>query len=213
MRPSSLENYLLVASNLGLDPSAWLHLLRKTASVDHFYHLTAPLDRLRFPRLRSDIHLHGATEDDLGEIVRGIPDLDPASRKEVLARILFYRSGFTGCYVGRGHRNEVVSMQWLIRPSDNPLIERRCRRRFHPLKDKHVLIENIFIFPAFRALGVFPTVNHLVLEIAKEEGFQVCNAYVRKDNIASLNGYLGLGFQLRKLLTSYSLAGFSWRRL
>ena len=55
--------------------------------------------------------------------------------------------------------------------------------------------------------------EHHLMALARQEGFRLCNAYIRKDNIASLNGFLGLGFQIQKLLVGYNLGGFSWRTL
>jgi hypothetical protein len=212
MFTSSLDKYRLVASTLGIREPAF-HLLKKLANVDHSYHLTAAIDRLRFPRLRSDLRFAQATDLDFAEILRGIRAADPAVRKELLARILFFRRGFSGCHVGRDGRNEIVSLQWLIRPSDNSLLERHYPRLFYPLEQGQVMVENIFIFPRFRGLGVFPTVVHDVLDTARKEGFRTCSAYIPKENVASLNGFLALGFQLRKLLTGYQLMGHSWRKL
>jgi hypothetical protein len=212
MFTSSLDRYRLVASTLGIrDPA--VHLLKKLANVDHSYHLAAAIDRLRFPRLRSDIRFAQATELDFAEILRGIRAADRTVRKELLARVLFFRRGFSGCHVGRDGGNEIVSLQWLIRPSDNALLERHYPRLFYPLEQGQVMIENIFIFPRFRGLGVFPTVVHDVLDTARKEGFRTCSAYIPKENVASLNGFLALGFQIRKLLTGYQLMGRSWRKL
>jgi len=213
MVASSLQEYRLVVSHLGVGIPASL-LLKKIASVDHFYHLTAALDGLRFPRLRSDIQFEEAREVDFSDILQGIRSLDAPSRKEVIARLRFRRRGFSSCTIGRNDKNDVVSMQWLIRPRDNAVLEKHFRRiYYHPLKGNEVMIENVFIFPAFRGLGVFPAVNYAVLNRAKEEGFRTCHTYIRKDNITSLNAYIDLGFRIRKLLSAYSLAGISWRTL
>ncbi|WP_243337380.1 hypothetical protein [Anaeromyxobacter soli] len=209
---SSLDRVRLVVSSLGFTVPL-VYLLKRVAYQDHFYHLRAPMGRLRFPRLRSDIRCELATEADLDEIVRGLGALDLASRKEVVARVLFHRAGFSSCYIGRSPQNELVSMQWLLRPQDNALLERQRRRLYYPLRSDEAMVENIFIFPRFRGLSVFPTVNHFVLDLAKREGFRACNAYIRKDNIPSLNAFMGLGFQIQKLLTGYNLAGLSWRNL
>jgi hypothetical protein len=207
---SALEDWQLVASSLGFRASAGL-ALKRLGWIDHFYHLVTPIERLRFPRLRSDLRFAEATEADFAEIVRGIGALDVASRKEVMARVLFRRRAPRGCTIGRDEQGALVSMQWLVRPADDAALQDWFRARYGPLRPDEVLIENIFIFPRFRAAGVFPTVNHEVLELARREGFRVCAAHIRKDNIASLNAYLDLGFRMRGLLTSYSLAGVSWR--
>jgi ribosomal protein S18 acetylase RimI-like enzyme len=206
---SRLEEYRLVASSLGLRLPAW-HLLKKMCSVEHVYYLTAPIDRLRFPRLRSDIEFALATESDLVESLQGLSTLDDLSRKELGARVLLFRHGFTSCRVGRTRAGQIVSVQWLIRPADNPLLEKYLRGRRYLLSDHQVMMENVFVFPPFRGVGLFPTVNHDTISIARQEGFRICKAYVAKDNIASLNSYFSLGFRIEKLLTSYQIAGRTW---
>ncbi len=212
MATSSLETYRLVTSTLGLRLPA-LFALKRVAYVDHFYQLTAPLSRLRFPRLRSDISVAAATEVDFAEMAAGMKALDPAARKDVLARLLFHRRGFSGCYVGRSGEGELASIQWLLRPRDNRLLESHFPRFYYPLRDGEVMLENLFVYPRFRGIGIFPTVNHHVVSIAETEGFRACSAYVRKDNIVSLNAFLSIGFQLQRLLTGYNLAGLCWRNL
>jgi hypothetical protein len=212
MRAPSLDSYRLITSSLGLRQPA-LYALKRLAYVDHFYHLTAPLSRLRFARLRTDLRFSQPTAADVDEIARSARGLDPASRKEIVTRLLFHRRGFSGCHVGRTAEGELVSMQWLVRPSENGLLEAHFPRLYYPLREGEVLLENVFIYPRFRGLGVFPTVNHHVLEVARREGFRVCNAYIRKDNLPSLNGFLAMGFQLQRLLTGFNVAGMCWRNL
>jgi len=212
MRAPSLDTVRLVASSLGVRQPA-LYALKRLAYVDHFYHLTALLSRLRFPPLRSDLRFHEATRADLDEIARSGAGLDPASRKDIVTRLLFHRLGFTGCHVGRTAGGELVAMQWLVRPRENALLATHFPRLYYPLRDGEVMVENVFVYPRFRGLRVFPAMAHHVLEVARGEGFRVCNAYIRKDNLTSLNGFLGLGFQLQRLLTGFSLAGISWRNL
>jgi hypothetical protein len=212
MASSSLDNYRLVASSLGLRTPA-LFVLKRVAWVDHFYHLTAPLSRLRFPRLRLDLSFAPATEDDFDEMAQGLGALDPAARKDVVTRLLFRRRGFSGCYVGRSAEGDLVSVQWLVRPRENPLLQVQFPRLYYPLRDGEVMLENVFVYPRFRGIGVFPTVNHHVVSVARSEGFRGCHAYIRKDNLVSLNGFLSMGFQLQRLLTGYNLAGLSWRNL
>ncbi len=212
MPSSSPHGYRLVVSSLGLRTPA-VFALKRIAWVDHFYHLTAPLARLRFPRLRTDIRFAQATADDFSEIERGLPALDPESRKEVVTRVLFFRRGFSGCYLARNEHGELVAMQWLIRPQENALLQSCFPHLYYPIRERAVMTENVFIYPRFRGLGTFPTLKHHVLTMARDEGFRMCHTYVRKDNLVSLNGLLAVGFQLQRLLTGYNLAGRSWRNL
>lgn len=212
MRSRTLEDLRFVTSSLGLVQPA-LHALKRLGYVDHFYQLTAPLPRLRFPRLRSDLRFAAATAADLDEITRTVPALDPAARKDVVTRLRFHRRGFEGCHVGRTPAGELVSMQWLVRPADNARLEAHFPRLYDPLREGEVMLENVFVYPRFRGLGAFLASNHRVVDVARREGFSHATAYIRKDNVASLNGFLAMGFQLRRLLTGYSLAGVSWRNL
>jgi GNAT superfamily N-acetyltransferase len=212
MLAAPLHTYRLVTSSLGIRVPA-LYALKRLAHVDHFFHLTAPLARLRFPRLRTDIRFAQATEDDFREIERGIPALDAESRREVVTRVLFFQRGFSGCYLGRTERGDLVALQWLVRPQENALLQAHFPRLFYPLGEREVMTENVFIYPRFRGLGTFPTLKHHVLSMARDEGFRTCHSYVRKDNLVSLNGLLSLGFQVQRLLTAYSLLGRSWRNL
>jgi L-amino acid N-acyltransferase YncA len=104
-------------------------------------------------------------------------------------------------------------MQWLVRPRENPLLEAHYPRLFYPLHDGEIMLENVFVYPRHRGLGAFWASNRHLVEVARAEGYRHASVYIRKDNIASLNGFLGMGFQLRRLLTGYNVAGFSWRNL
>jgi hypothetical protein len=206
----AVEDLLLVASSLGLWATA-LFAATKVGSIDHFYRLAAPLERLHYARLRDDLRFAEATDADFAEMVRGLGELDAASRREVVSRIVFRRRAPRGCTIARNAEGALVSMQWLFRPADEAAKQAWFRARYASLRPDEVLIENIFIYPRFRAAGMFPTVNHGVLEQARREGFRTCAAYIRKDNVPSLNAYLDLGFRLQRLLTGYTLAGTSWR--
>ena len=80
MIATSLDRVRFVTSNLGVRTPA-LYALKRIAWVDHFFHLTAPLARVRFPRLRTDLRFAQATADDFAEIERGLPALDAESRR------------------------------------------------------------------------------------------------------------------------------------
>ena len=213
MLNTRLKKYQFIISNLGIWVPAKF-FLKKILYLDYFYFLTAPLKKVE-PGIRilSDIQIAEARNEDWAMIVDGLKLLDSNERREVIVRLLFYQKGFYSCYIGRNESGDIVSLQWLIRPNDNHLIERHFNDFFYPLNEKQVIVENIFVYPKYRGLGVFTTVNHLLLEKAREEGFRRCHAYIQKGNIASLNGFMKLGFQVKKLLRSYNVCGFSWRNL
>jgi GNAT superfamily N-acetyltransferase len=212
METRPLDTWRLVTASLGLRQPA-LHALKRLGYVDHFYHLTAPLSRLRFPRARADLRFAPATPADFDEIARSVGEVAPAARKDLVTRLIFHRHGFAGGFLGRTASGELVSMQWLVRPRENPLLEAHYPRLFYPLRDDEIMLENVFVYPRHRGLGAFWASNRHLVELARSEGYRAASVYIRKDNIASLNGFLGMGFQLRQLLTGYNVAGFSWRNL
>jgi len=208
-----LKKYQFIISNLGI----WLpakFFLKRILYLDYFYFLTAPLKKVE-PGIRilSDIRIAEARNEDWTTIVDGLKQLDDNERREIIVRLLFYLKGFYSCYIGRNGNGDIVSLQWLIRPEDNQLIEKHFNDFFYPLNKKQVMVENVFVYPKYRGFGVFTTVNHLLLEKAREEGFLFCLAYIHKGNITSLNEFMKLGFQIKKLLRTYALCGFSWRNL
>jgi hypothetical protein len=201
-----------VARTLGLGVPA-RYALKRLADVDHYYLLTASLDRVRYPRLRSDLRFEEARDADFEQMLRDLHRWDPTTRREVVARVLFHERGMPGAWVGKSAEGELASVQWLLRPRDNARLQQHFHRCCYPLKPHEVMIEDLLVFPPFRGLGTFPTANHHLLTLAQSEGFRACTAYVRKDNVASLNGYFDLGFRIGKLLTAYNLAGSTWRSL
>jgi L-amino acid N-acyltransferase YncA len=208
-----LEKYQFILSNLGIWVPAKF-FLKRVLYLDHFYFLTAPLKKVETGlRILSDIQIAEARNEDWTMIVDGLKQLDGNERREIIVRLLFYLKGFYGCYIGRNESGDIVSLQWLIRPEDNHLIQKYSNDLFYPLNKKQVMVENIFVYPKYRSLGVFTTVNHRLLEKAREEGFLHCHAYIQTGNIASLNEFMKLGFHVKKLLRSYNLCGFSWRNL
>lgn len=79
MIATSLDRVRFVTSNLGVRTPA-LYALKRIAWVDHFFHLTAPLARVRFPRLRTDLRFAQATADDFAEESSGASPRSTRSR-------------------------------------------------------------------------------------------------------------------------------------
>src|SRR5690348_1646853 len=98
MPSSRLHRWRLVASTLGLGVPA-RYALRRLAHVDHFYLLTASLDGVRYPRLRSDLRFEEARDSDFEQMLRDVHRWDAATRREVVARVLFHERGMPGAWV------------------------------------------------------------------------------------------------------------------
>lgn len=210
--PSSLVwFYLYVFGNLGIKWTLLL-FLKRIFFIDRFFCLRLNLVALREDlRVRSDIVIDRCKIEDFQKILNEIEEYDRLSRKQILAGYLFFKRGYHGCYLGKNQQGEIVSMQWLLRPDDNKTTLKSRNRTMPILKKNEVCIENLYIFPKYRNVGFFTTLNMLILKIAKEEGYSICYSFIHRKNIKSLSCFLNIGFQIRQLVDSYNFFGFSWR--
>jgi hypothetical protein len=202
-----------LASLLGC--RAAFKLLRDNlARINHYYILSCKLAGLNLTNTtKRELSIQLLDNGDLESIVKNVGSMDAYSRKDIISRLLFYKSGFRNCYAAKTTDGKVAHIMWLIYPRENPLIQKNFRRKFYPLKDDEVMIENAFTFPAFRRRGVFPTVMAGLLDIAANDGYKTAIAYVRKDNIASLNEVTKFGFRINKMVKEYKVLGVATRTL
>src|SRR5437870_5187875 len=142
-----------VLSNLGIAGIARL-LGRSAASINHLYILYLTLADLvpNPPKCLGGSGLQLVRADEVDQLYNSLPSLAIDDRRELLSRLLFYKSGFTNCYVMKAD-DAIVYLQWLVLPSENSVIEKDYRRKFLPLNAKEVLIENSFTFPDYRGRG------------------------------------------------------------
>jgi len=208
---SCIRFYFYVLNNLGIKRTIFL-FLKRIIFVDRFFCLCLNLRALREDlRVRSDIQISQCNINDFYEILNQIEKFDKLSRKQILAGYLFFKRGYHGCYLGKNKHGEIVSMQWLLRPGDNQITLKNTNRTMPILAKNEVCVENLFIFPKYRNLGLFTTLNMQTLKIAKEEGYSICYSFIHRKNIKSLNCFLNIGFQIHQLVDSYNFFGFSWR--
>jgi hypothetical protein len=211
--PDILRAFPEVSHNLR--PAELLKLLlRNVASVNHYYILCYPLGRLPPgppPKLGgSGVEL--LQPEDLADLYRQLPSLQSADRRELLARILFYKGGFKNCYAIRANAS-VAYIQWIIYPSENDLLMAHHKHRFLPLARTEVMIENVFTSPACRGRGFLPFGSWQLLHMAREQGYSRAITYVRKDRIIALNSFLQSGFKISRLVREYKILGTAWRIL
>ena len=209
----ALKQYLVVPTSLGLRGMLTV-AANRLASLNHYYVLHMNLSTLGpAKRLRLLYGIRRISPDDLRILTHGLKALDLESRKEVGSRLLFYRAGFTNCYVARGWNDEIAYIQWIVYPSENTVIRKRFRKIFSPLRNDQVMVENAFTFPRFRGLGLMPAVTHELLNMARQEGYTRAICYIRKDRIAALNDFIKLGFKITRLIAEYRFVGFTVRGL
>jgi len=159
---------------------------------------------------KMEVSLIGA--DDINQILNSLDTCNDAEKRDVLAYLLFYQSGFKNCYVMK-RDDKVAYMQTLIFSEENALISEKYRSKFYQLKDTQVMIENVFTFPAFRGLGCFQSGTRQLLDLARAKGCRSALCYVRKERVAALTDLVTMGFKITKLMPEYKILGKVWRVL
>jgi len=184
------------------------------AFVSHYYILRYPLRRLPPgpPAKLGGSGVELLQPDDLADLYRQLPSLRSEDRRELLSRILFFKSGFRNCYAIKVNAS-VAYIQWIIHPSENDLLLAHHKHRFLPLAPTEVMIENAFTSPAYRGRGFMPFGSWELLHTAREQGYSQAITYVRKDRIIALNSFLHSGFRISRLVREYKFLGTAWRNL
>ncbi|SNB46037.1 GNAT family N-acetyltransferase [Geobacter sp. DSM 9736] len=151
-------------------------------------------------------------EEDIPNLRKQVEALPSRERRELLSRLYFRSCGFSNCYAMKAGE-EVVYLQWIIFPEENSVIKSRFARKFYPLSERQVMVENVYTFPHYRGRGLLPFGTLQLLEIAKEKGFSSAICYIRNDNITSLNEFYKMGFKIVKIIREYKVLGKVWRTL
>ena len=140
----NFNKYRFILSNLAYKNILKL-AMNNLCSINHYYVLNRNLTSLNIEKkIRSNIVVKKVDSDDLNHIIKTLKLLKPNDRKEVVSRLLFYKAGFENCYVAKTKKDEVAYIQWLIYPSENLIIKEHFRRKFYPLRENQVMIENAF---------------------------------------------------------------------
>lgn len=204
------ENYKM-AFSLGTKQSVNL-FAKNIISSNHYYILKTNLG-LANASPTSRFKMTIKKIEDYEQLIPVFKELDPLSRKELYVRLQFLNAGFKNCYAAFTNDGKIVFLQWLIEPFENGIIHKYYRQRFYPLKDNQVMIENAFTFPKYRGYGLLPFVTQRIMAIAKDSGYKTCLSYIKKDNIASLNEFMNMGFKIVKIVKEYKFMGNTIRKL
>lgn len=212
MKNKIIKKFLILAK---LDYVTLLKIiLNRCFSFNHYYVLNLNLQRFNFHKdSRINVRFDRISDSDIQTIMEKMNLFDSNSKKELIIRLLFYDSGLKNCYVLKNKKNEIVCMQWIVYPSENSILKKHYSRRFYELREKQVMIENIFTFPKYRGFGFMQKITLQLLNLGKNQGYKNAIAYIRKDNINSINGFIKLGFKITKIITEYKFLGYLKRKL
>ena len=198
-----------------LGPRGFFDLLTsRLFTVDHYYllgkNLAAPLECP--PDVGRKTPLVEISKEDIANMHGCFTTLGGDDKKELLARLFFYRDGFRNCYVTK-NGDEIAFMQWIIFPSENEIIKEKYSTKFSPLSASQVVIENAFTFPRYRGRGYLQYGTAKLLEFARSKGYKSAICYIRKDRVASLNEFTKMGFKIIRIMAEYKVLGQVWRKL
>jgi hypothetical protein len=198
-----------------LGPVAFLKLLgSRIVSFNHYYVMRRSLAETQNDTLeiRRRAEMCPIGENDINEIEKSLAACNIEDKREILARLIFYRSGFKNCYVMR-QDGKIAYMQWVIYPTENGIITERYRNKFYSLGDTQIMIENAFTFPPYRGLGYLQSGTLQLFEMARAKGYRSAMCYVRKDRFNTLNELSKIGFKITQMIPEYKFLGRVWRAL
>jgi len=150
--------------------------------------------------------------EDFKRIKTVLKNMPQQDRREILSRINFYNKGFYGCYVMKTG-DDIASLQWLIEPKENPIIEKHYGRMFYILHETQAMVDNVFTFPQYRGRGYQSLISRNLLKLALERGYTTAIVYIQNDRISTLNEFIDMGFKITKRLTQIRILGYTFRNL
>ena len=162
------------------------------------------------PRKIGGGELRRLRADEITTLVGRLDSLEMDDKRDLITRLNFFQCGFQECYVV-DESDRIGYLNWYVRPSENDLIMTHCKRMLMPLLEGEVMLENAFTFPESRGRGFMRYAIWRLLTQAKEEGNRRVVTYIRKDNLSSLNTFMGLGFRTFRLVQDVKIMGYSWR--
>lgn len=208
-----MKNKLLLIKNIGIKMFI-LTALKNMFYINHYYILQRGLEGIKDnENKRNKFVLQKATDDDINKIIDSVNLYDDYSRKEIIIRLLFYKSGFKNCYIVKSMEGDIAYIQWLIYPMENEIIRKCYKNRYYELREKQVMVENVFTYPKYRGLGLMQDVTNELLRIAGNQGYRHVIIYVRSDLIDVINDRIKNGFKITKMITEYKMFGYCKRFL
>ena len=142
-------------------------LLDRLFSFNNVFILQTSLSGVSAPNPhRMQFSISKMEEGDWDSILRQARSLDIESRREILARALFFRNDFRNCYALRSKTGSIAHIEWIVFPEENDSISAHYRHLFKPLDRYEVMIENAFTFPKFRGLGLYAYGTRHLLNLA-----------------------------------------------
>ena len=145
---------------------------------------------------RVEYSLELGTEEDLQEVLVKSRTESKESVHELLQRKWFYDCGFHECYVGRiSDTGELCHIQWFVPSEVDGKVLKDFRSRLPQLKNDEILIENVYTFEKYRRNRIMLSVTSALCDLARDKGVNRAIAYVRRDNIAALEGFEKAGFK------------------
>lgn len=124
-----------------------------------------------------------------------------------LRRKRLHEMGLRTLHVAHNQGQEPVYVQWLVSAADRPGLDAAGIDYWPPLPANEVLLEFAYTFTPFRGMGAMGAGMGRLLRIAADQGAMAAHTYVTFDNVPSLRGCAGVGFNLDHVRETTMLGG------
>ena len=115
--------------------------------------------------------------------------------RERLERLLFHEAGIKTGYVAMALDGTSCAICWLIWPKENPALKAFFRNRLPELQLDEVMLEYIYVAPAYRGLNLMHFLTCKLFAVAAEKGARRAIAYVHGANNRSLQASRKIGWR------------------
>jgi ribosomal protein S18 acetylase RimI-like enzyme len=115
--------------------------------------------------------------------------------RERLERLLFHEAGIKTGYVAVTLDGAPCAICWLIWPKENQALKTFFRNRLPELQPDEVMLEYIYVAPAYRGLNLMHSLTCKLFALAAKEGARRAIAYVHSDNKRSLKASRIIGWR------------------
>lgn len=171
-------------------------LVRQIYSRSYFVGLENDLSKPRsdFPS-NIEYTLQTGKQTDIDETLAIAKSASKESAYELVMRIMFYDSGFRKFYAARTKETgELCYIGWLLSSVEYPEL-RDGFKGIPPVREKEVLLFNLFAFEKYRGKGLAASVDTLLCKIAMENGYERAVAYPLANNAAGIKALEKIGFR------------------
>jgi hypothetical protein len=171
--------------------------------VDHTWHTTlnlvlrCDLTTMAEPRpAKIDVDMIATESITFGGFRRELESTHGSDFLEAYVRDRMCADGVMTLYVASSAGGAPIYAQWLIGPGEQAVLDKHAPGRYQRLADDEFFVDAAYTFVAHRGKGAMGDGMAQLLRIARDRGARWVITFVSPQNVPSLRGCAGLGFEL-----------------